>query len=173
MTSSALTDQDPFASIELLSETKSRAEDRIKIAGSMVSDGDLTTRELRELRIMYSDARAQVNAGLERLVVELEATKQGATPETFEMVATRAAEQIQLFLQQSDALLDEDRAATEAAGLAKVAGPAIEGVKSIASALVDVWKTLRGEKKERRAALIKRVEGLKWAAFEELIPDSR
>lgn len=161
MTKTDATKQVVRESVDFLSEAKSRAETRVKLARSLLADGGISKKDLRKLEIAYSDARAQVNAGLDRILVELEISRTGAELESYEIVANRAGEQILVFLDASDALiLGDDKGSPIEAGL--------DAAKTFASAFVDIWKTFRGDKKERNAALIKRIESLKWAAFDEI-----
>jgi hypothetical protein len=156
MPSRTETNEALYASVEVLSKTKSRAEDCVKLARSLA-----TPAELLALQVLYSEARSNINASLDRLLIELQTVgARAAVAESYERVAERAAEHAQRFLEASDDLIiGADMSIVEAG---------IKAVSSLASALVDVWKTLRGEKKERFAHLTKRLESFKWEHFEQI-----
>ena len=59
-----------FASVEMLSETKSQAESRVKLVRALVADEEIGVAELRRVQVLYADARSSVNAGLDRLLVD-------------------------------------------------------------------------------------------------------
>ncbi len=148
-------------SIETLSETKALAENRVKLLRALVADKELSADELRPIQGRYSDARARVNASFDRLLVELEVAGKTESAEPISKLANRAAEEMTGFIEASDAvILGDDRSGIGAAAIG--AGPGFVG------ALVDVWKTLRGEKKQKHAALIGRIESLKWEPFDEI-----
>lgn len=150
-----------FDSVEVLSRVKSQAESRIKLARSLVEDGEIKATELRKIQILYDDTRSEVNSGLDRLLVELETTGAYESVEPYTRVAERAAQRAQEFIETSDALiLGEDRSGIAEAGLSLA--------ESLVTALVDVWKTLRGERTERHSLLIKRIGSLKWNEFDEI-----
>ena len=145
--------------IEVLSQAKSLAESRVKLLRALVDDGELTSGDLRPLQVQYDDARARVNASFDRIVFELELTRAPEPAESFEELAQRASREVSAFLRQSNAvILGQDRSP---AGVA-----AIEAAPGLFGSIVEIWKVLRGEKKERRAALVARVESLKWDAFD-------
>ncbi len=147
-----------YQSVEILSEAKSRAESRVKLVRALVADGELGSEGLRSLQVAYADARARVNAGLDRLLVELETAKVQESAEPYREVASSAAQQIAVFLAACDKeILGDDRGVLEAG---------LGAAGSISSALVDIWKTLRGEKTERHLALIRRIDSLRWDPFE-------
>lgn len=77
-------------SVETLSRAKSKAESRVKLARSLLEDGEITTADLRTLQSSYDDARTEVNAGLDRLLVELETTDPDAALTSYNVVAERA-----------------------------------------------------------------------------------
>jgi hypothetical protein len=95
------------------------------------------------------------------LLVELEANRSDPSAEPYARIAERASRRVQEFLVASDSLaLGKERSGAVDAGV-KVAGDVVK-------ALVDVWKTLRGERIEDRQRLIQRVASLKWAPFDEI-----
>lgn len=145
-------------SIDVLSQTKTQAEACVTLIHSVAADGGISAAQLRSLQQSYADARAMVNGGLDRLLVEIEMSGSPEGGESYEMVAARAAKQVRTFLTDSDSVIPRE-------------GVSDAGVKlggSILSAFVDIWKTLRGEKKEKVAAFVKRVEALKWRPFEAI-----
>ena len=149
-----------LASVEQLSRTKSLAESRVKLVRALVADSEKDEQDLTRMRVLYEDARANVNAGLDRLLVEMEGSARVESAESYRRAADIADEKAGTFLKESGTLiLGEDRSVVEAG--VKAAG-------SVVSALVDIWKTLRGEKKGMRAAVTKRIETLKWSPFDEI-----
>lgn|GEM_PF-4779394 len=150
-----------FDSVEVLSRTKSQAESRVKLVRSLLEDGEIEKKDLRNIQRLYEEARADVNAGLDRLLVEIEVVGSHGSIDPYEKVAERAAKRVAEFLEASDELiLGEDRSGLVTAGLGIV--------DSMMKAFVDVWKTMRGERSERRALLIQRIESLKWGQFDAI-----
>ena len=150
-----------FDSVEILSREKARAESRVKLARSLHMDGELETSNLRKIQEQYDDARADVNAGLDRLLVELEATGSVESQEVYTRTAERAAQRVEAFLKLSDGLtLGKGRSGAVGVGLGLV------GI--VTKALVDMWKTLRSGQSERQALLIKRIDSLKWSQFDDI-----
>ncbi len=150
-----------FDSVEVLSRAKSQAESRIKLARSLLEDGEIKAADLRNIQILYEDARSDVNSGLDRLIVELETTGAYDTAEPYAQVAERAAQHVQEFMKTSDELVfGEDRSGLAGAGLSLA--------ETFVTALVDVWKTLRGERTERHSLLIQRIGSLKWSEFDDI-----
>jgi hypothetical protein len=148
-----------FDSIEQISIAKSTSENRVRLLRALVDDSELTKAELRPIQIQYDEARARVNASFDRILVELETTSGKQPTASFEKLAQRASEEVGVFVEAADAvILGEDRSGAAAAAIG--AGPGLFG------SLVDIWKTLRGEKQTQRTALIARVEALKWDAFD-------
>ncbi len=150
-----------LASVEVLSETKSQAESRVKLVRSLLEDEEIDAAELRRLQLLYADSRSSVNAGLDRLLVELEIDRAAAPAESYAVTADRAAERVAAFIAASDALiLGDDRGDPVTAVL--------DLVKSLPAALIDIWKTLRNDTSERRTRLIARIESLKWEPFDRV-----
>lgn len=153
-------DQVIFDSVEVLSRAKSQAESRIRMARALVADNELEKADLRMVQALYDEARADVNAGLDRLLVELAATGDYESAEPFTRIAERAEAHVSTFITESDqVILGEDR------GLAE-AGIGVAG--DIAQALVDVWKTLRGENTGRHDKLVTRIDALKWSKYDDV-----
>jgi hypothetical protein len=147
--------------IEVLSRAKSQAETRIKFLRSLVKDGEVDAADLRRVRILYDEARSDVNAGLDRLLAELEATGAYETPEPFTRVAEQAGKRVAELISVSDRLaLGEDRGSPIEAG--------VKLADTLVKAFVDVWKTLRGERTARRSLLLQRIGSLKWSAFDDI-----
>lgn len=155
------TNQALYASVEVLSKVKYLAEDRVKLARSLAEEGgEVAPAQLLALQVLYSDARSNINASLDRLLVEMQAEGASMVVESYERVAERAAEHANRFLDASDdVILGPDRSLVDAG---------VKTIGSLASALVDVWKTLRGEKKERLKELVERLESFKWEPFEKV-----
>ena len=150
-----------FDSVEVLSRAKSQVENRIKLVRSLLEDGEIEAAELRKVQILYDDVRSDVNSGLDRLLVELETTGTYETVEPYARVAERVAQRVQEFIVMTDELiLGEDRSGIAEAGLSLA--------ESLMTALVDVWKTLRGERTERHTLLIQRIDSLKWSEFDDV-----
>lgn len=149
-----------FDSVEVLSKAKAQAESRVKFIRSLREDGEIEEKDLRKIQLLYSEVRADVNAGLDRVLVELEITGSKGATEPYDRVAARAAKRATDFLESSDEMiLGDDRGAVEAG---------IKLADSMTKAFVDIWKTLRGEKSERHEQLIRRIESLKWEQFSEI-----
>jgi hypothetical protein len=154
-------DQVVLNGIEILSRAKSQAESRIKLVRSLVKDGEIDTVDLRRVRILYDDARSDVNAGLDRLLAELEAHGTYATAEPYTQVAERAAARMAELIKISDKLaLGEDRGDPVEAGM--------KLVDTVVKAFVDVWKTLRGERTSRRSLFVQRLGSLRWSPFDDI-----
>jgi hypothetical protein len=150
----------PLEAIELLSYAKSRAESGTKFAKALVVDGEITTAQLRELQLVYDEARSEVNAGLDRLAIEIESSQQTPT-DTYTRVAETAARHVSTFLDMSEAYaLGTPRSPLAAA--------AVGLLPKLAKAFIDVWKQLRSESSSRRVALVHRIEALKWRDFSEV-----
>jgi hypothetical protein len=147
--------------IETLSHAKSMAENRVRLLRALVEDGELMKSELRPIKNQYGVARANVNAAFDRILVALETTSRAQPTESFEELAQLAKERAQAFTASSDVvILGKDRS--------DVAAAAVEATSGLFGSLVDIWKTLRAEKKSQRGALITRVEALKWVAFDDV-----
>ena len=150
-----------FDSVEILSQTKARAESRVKLLRSLQDDGEVKAEDMRRLRLLYDEARADVNAGLDRILVELESTGSNASVDPYPRVAERASKRAAEFLAESDTVIfGGDRGAAAEAG-AKLAD-------SLVTAFVDVWKTLRGERSARNEKLAERIGSLKWQSFDQI-----
>ncbi len=150
-----------FDSIEVLSKARIQADSRVRLIKTMREDGDITQSENRHMVLLYDEARADVNSGIDRLVAELEARGKVSGEEPFEEVAGRAAKRVENFLAESDLLVfGEARSGMLEAGLSLS--------EAVIGAFVDVWKNLRGERTARHGKLVERLNGLKWQAFEEI-----
>jgi len=149
-----------YDSVEILSQTKSRAESRVRLLRSLHKDGEVDSQQLNRLRILYNEARAEVNGGLDRLIVELESTGEKESSEPYARVAERAARYAAQFLSESDtAIFGDDRGAIETG---------VKVADSLIGALVDVWKTIRGERVEQNRKLSQRIESFKWHNFDAI-----
>jgi len=149
-----------FDSVETLSKAKTLAESRVKLIRSLLEDGEIGDEQYRKIQILYDEARADVNAGLDRLLVELETTSSQGTIEPYDRVAQRAAERTAQFLKISDQVIfGKDRGILELG---------MKLADSLIKAFVDIWKVLRGEKTERHTLLLQRIESLKWGEFSEV-----
>jgi len=151
-----------FDSVEVLSRAKSQAEGRVKYARLLMADGEIEGAELTDIQRLYDLARADVNAGIDRLLVELETTGSYESTEAYSRFAERAAERVAGFIRESDAITRADKRS----GLAAAAG--VNFAKELVTAFVDVWKTLRGERTERHSLLTQRIASLKWSEFDEI-----
>ena len=150
-----------FDGVEVLSREKARAESRVKLARSLSADGDLAKTDFRKIQVQYDETRADVNAGLDRLLVELETTGSLESVESYTRLAERVAQRVETFLKSSDSLLfGDDRSGAVGAGLGLV------GI--VTKALVDMWKTLRSDHTDRHTLLIKRIDSLKWQQFDDI-----
>jgi hypothetical protein len=146
-------------SIEQISMAKSTAENRVRLLRALANDGELTKVQLRQIQFHYSEARARVNASFDRILVELETTSDESF-DSFEKLAKQASEEVNVFVEAADdVILGEDRSGT-------VAAAAIGAAAALFESLVVIWKRLRGESQAQRAALITRLEALKWDAFD-------
>ncbi|MBW1805453.1 MAG: hypothetical protein JRJ06_03625 [Deltaproteobacteria bacterium] len=150
-----------FDSIEMLSRAKLQAESRVKLIKTMREDEEITASDNRRMTTLYDEARAHVNSGIDRLLVELETTGKVDDDKSFEEIASRAAQQVEAFVTESDQLVfGEDRSGMVEAGLG------LAGI--LVGAMVNVWKNLRGARKVRHSKLVKRIDDLRWPAFDEL-----
>jgi hypothetical protein len=146
-------------SIEVLSRSKLQAESRAKLINSMHKDEEISASDHRRMATLYEGARADVNSGVDRLLVELEASDRIDSEDSFEKIASRAARQVETFVAESDLLVfGEDRSVILEGGLS-LAG-------TIIGALVDVWKNIRGARTAWHTKLVERLDGLRWSAFE-------
>lgn len=153
-------DEQRFDSVETLSKAKSLAESRVKLVRSLYREKRVNDTEFQKIQLLYDEARADVNAGLDRVLVELETTGKKGNVEPYERVAKRAAEKTAEFLNSSDDIMfGKDRGAVETS---------IKFMDSLVDAFVDIWKVLRGEKTERHKLLMQRMESLKWSDFSEI-----
>ena len=149
-----------FDSVEVLSRAKAQAESRVKFIRSLREDGEIEEKDLRKIQLLYGEVRADVNAGLDRVLVEIETTGSKGATEPYERIAVRAAKRATDFLESSDEMiLGDDRGAVEAG---------INLADSMTKAFVDIWKTLRGDKSERHEQFIRRIESLKWEQFSKI-----
>ncbi len=145
-------------SIQTLSETKLLTENRVKLLHTLSAEKEVSPADFRRLEASYGQARARVNASLDRLLVELEFLKRDATQVSIDDLAKRAGDEMSAFIEASDTVIfGEGRSGTGAAALGAAPG--------FIAAIIDVWKTLRGEKRTRQDALIKRIEAMKWIPF--------
>ena len=81
-------------------------------------DGEMPPESLRNLRRLYDDARAEVNAGLDRLLVELEASRSQPDMEPYARLAEKSSLRVQQFLTESDRLsLGQERSGIVEAGV--------------------------------------------------------
>lgn len=152
---------DVFDSVEVLSRAKTQAETRVKLAQSLVEDGEVGVEDLRKIQRLYDDARAEINGGLDRLLVELESTGTYESTEPFKAVAEKAVDRVAAFMVASDELiLGEDRSGWADASIG-LAG-------DLVGSMLEIWKTLRGERSVRHEALVKRIDSLKWDAFDDV-----
>jgi hypothetical protein len=122
---------------------------------------EVEVADLRKIQRLYDEARAEVNAGLDRLLVELEATGGYESTEPFKAIAEKAADRVASFMTASDELiLGEDRSGWADASIG-LAG-------DLVGSLVEIWKTLRGARSGRHDALVNRIDSLKWEAFHDV-----
>ena len=149
-----------FDSVEILSKAKTQAESRVKLVRALLEDKEIKDEEYRRIQSLYDDARAEVNSGLDRLLVELETTGSQGKEEPYDRLARRAADRTTEFLKISDKVIfGNDRGLVESG---------VDLAGKLVDALVDVWKTLHGEKTQRHALLLKRIESLKWREFADV-----
>ena len=152
--------KDIFDSVEVLSRAKLQAGNRVKLIKTMREEEEISVSDHRRMVALYGEARADVNSGIDRLLIEVEAAGKIENEGPFEEIASRAAEQVETFITESDQLVfGEDRSGVVEAGIS-FAG-------AIVSAMVDVWKSVRGERTTRHAKFVERLDSLKWPAFEE------
>ena len=150
-----------FDSVEALSKARSQAESRVKLVRALAEDGEIETADLRGVQALYDDARADVNSGLDRLLVELEKTGSYESAEPYAEVAERAANRVDDFVRRCDAIiLGDDRSGVIGGGLSLA--------ETLVTALVDVWKTVREGRTDRHALFVERVESLKWGEFDDI-----
>lgn len=150
-----------FDSVEVLSRAKLQAESRVKLIKTMREDEEITASDNRRMATLYDEARAHVNSGIDRLLVELETMGKVDNDKSFETIASRTAQQVETFVTESDQLVfGEDRTGMVEAGLG------LAGI--LVGAMVDVWKNLRGVRKVQHSKLVKRLDGLRWSAFDDL-----
>jgi hypothetical protein len=127
---------------------------------SLHEDVEIDDKVYQGIRLLYDEARADVNAGLTRVLAELESTSSKGTVEQYDRVAQRAANRATDFIEASDnAIFGKDRGLVDTG---------VKFVDSLAKALVEVWKVVRNEKAERHALLIQRITSLKWNEFLEI-----
>jgi hypothetical protein len=149
------------AAAETLARVKSSAEDRVRLLRGRFSDGAIDEKNLLEAQRRYADARAEVNAGLERILIEMTGPDRRASDAAYAEVARRAGEGADRFISFADGLLFGDiRGGVADAGL--------NVVGSLITALVDIWKQLRGERNARNDEVARRLEALKWATFSDI-----
>ena len=70
-------DEQRFDSVETLSKAKSLVESRVKLVRSLHQEQRVNEEEYQKIQLLYDEARADVNAGLDRVLVELEAAESG------------------------------------------------------------------------------------------------
>lgn len=158
------TDDDiKFDSVEILSKSKSWAESRVRMIRSLARDNEISKTELSRLELEYDAVRATVNSGIDRLLVELETTGESDSSEPFDRIAIQVSDQVEDFLIICDEMIFGGK---RGVGTAIEAGAKV--VDTVVNALMDIWKTLHGEKNERHAMLIKRLKGLKWQRFSKI-----
>ncbi len=154
-------DLDPvFDSIEALSKAKLQAGNRVKLVKAMLKDGDISASDHRRIVALYDEARAEVNSGIDRLLVELDTKGTLDGEEPFERIASRAAKHVEEFVAESDRVVFGPDRGTVEAGL--------NLAESLVNAFVDVWKTLRGERAMRHEKLVERLDALRWPTFGEI-----
>ena len=150
-----------LTSVETLSRAKTQAESRVKLIKALLDDGDIPKAEYRKVVILYGDAQAGANAGIDRILFQLEAVGKLQEQERFNELATQTAKDVESFLVQSDLLIfGEYRSGAVEAGVSLA--------ETLTNALMDIWKTLRGERNERHAKVIERIESLRWKAFDDV-----
>lgn len=150
-----------LTSVETLSRAKTQAESRVKLIKALLDDGEITKTDYRRILVLYSDAQAGANAGIDRMLFQLEALGEMQEQERFNDLASRTAEDVETFLVQSDLLVfGEDRSGAIAAG--------VSFAETLTNAFMDIWKTLRGERNARHAKVIERIESLRWKAFDDV-----
>jgi len=160
MTKKRMKDEVRFESVEMLSNAKTMAESRVKLFRSSFEDGEVEEKVYRKIRILYDEARSDVNSGLDRVLVELETKRTKGNVESYNDVARRAAERAARFTEAIDEVIfGKDR------GL-EVVGTAL--IEPLANAFVDVWKVLHKEKTQRHLLLMQRITSLKWAEFTDI-----
>ena len=130
------------------------------MARGLAEDGDIGPTDLRRIQVLYDDARADVNAGLDRLLVELEVTGSYESADPFADVAERAESRVASFISETDEIIFGEDRSLGAAGIGLVG--------DIAQAFVEVWKTFRGESVANHDKLVERIDALKWARYEDL-----
>ncbi len=145
---------------DTLATMKTKAEDRVRMLRGRFSDGEITQKELLEAERRYSDARSDVNGGLERILVEMTSPDHRVNEATYTEVARRAGSGADNFVRYADGLLFGENRGVAEAGLS-VAGDVVK-------ALVDIWKQLRGERSAQNEALAKRLEALRWDSFGDI-----
>ena len=149
-----------FDSVEVLSKVKTRAESRVKLVRSLLEDGEIQKKDLKKIQILYGDTRAEVNAGLDRLLIEMESTGSQGEVEPYARVAKKAGKQAGEFIDACDKLiLGEDRGVLEASSAF---------IDTFVGALVDIWKTYRDDRSARNSQVRDRIELMKWEKFDKI-----
>ena len=150
-----------LSSVETLSRAKAQAETRVKLIKALLDEDEITTTDYRRILVLYSDAQAGANAGIDRMLFQLEALGEMHEQERFNDMASRTSKDVETFLVQSDLLIfGEHRSGAIEAG--------VSFAETLTNAFVDVWKTLRGEKNARHAKVVERIESLRWKAFDDV-----
>ena len=160
MAKKKMKDEVRFESVEMLSNAKTMAESRVKLFRSLLEDGQVEDKVYRKIQVLYDDARSDVNAGLDRVLVELETKGTKGTVERYDNVARRAAERAAKFTEAIDEVVFGKDRGLEVIG--------VDLIEPLAKAFVDVWKVLHGEKTQRHVLLMQRITSLKWAEFSDI-----
>ena len=115
---------------------------------------------MKKIQILYGDTRAEVNAGLDRLLIEMESTGSQGEVEPYARVAKKAGKQAGEFIDACDKLiLGEDRGVLEASSAF---------IDTFVGALVDIWKTYRDDRSARNSQVRDRIELMKWEKFDKI-----
>ena len=152
-----------FDSVEILSKAKAEVESRVRLIRSLALEHEIDHKDLIRIEMHYDKIRADVNAGIDRLLVEIETTGKTGAVEPFNRVAMRVSEQVAGFIKSSDELIFGGKR-----GPSATIDAGVKLVDSLVNALLDIWKTLHSEKNERNELLVQRIESLKWGEFSKI-----
>jgi hypothetical protein len=152
------------SSIGLLREQREQAQYAAALLKSMRQRSELSEGEYRQGVLCYVGAKAAVDGWLDRLLSELETGGGRELSDSHMQTLQDAGVKVHAFMDYVSGL-GEDRSQGALDALAKVLP---DTIKALVDAGIKLWGEIRPTGKDRREALIRRIEALRWLSFENV-----
>jgi hypothetical protein len=140
------------------------AEHHAAILKGMYRDGAVSQSVYQHGETLYVAAKAAIDGWLEIVIVDLELEGEVEVSATQRNKLEEAAINADTFVQFVAALTEDPQRS--------VWGEAIKAIPDTFTALVDggldIWREIRSQGAAKRAALVKRLEDLRWKVFAEI-----